>query len=153
MSEKQAQSKAVEMNVATVVVGGLVDKYQNLLRLSELGAKPVGNGAKFQLPVDAAVALCRRHPSHLKIEGTTAHSVPTQKVSWPEGKSYEILAAGKIPPKPEKKAPSVSRSTDPTAMLQRQTKPASTEKAKPEAAAPGKAVAKDMAKSAKSEEK
>ena len=86
------------------------------------------NGAKIRLPVDVARNVCARIPQ-CKIVGAQPHNIPTEKVSWPAGKTFEIVGAPQV-----------------------EAKPIATQVAKPMSTAPGRAANKDMAK-AKVEEK
>lgn len=89
-----------KIQVALVEVFGL--RKDGSIRLTEVGAKPLGNGASFEVPVDKAAMLVKAHPAVLRIPDATPHKVPTKEIEVEENWQHRIVSDGKTPPKAEK---------------------------------------------------
>lgn len=78
-----------KLRVTTIEICGLAPK--GIVRLTELGAQPLGNGAKIKVPVEVAQHLILTHQSHVKVvEGDINHIVG-EDFDAPAGWRYQVL--------------------------------------------------------------
>jgi hypothetical protein len=94
--------KEVE-KVQTCVVEVHSLPYKGVSRLTEAACEPLQNGARVQLPIDAARAVCERDPDHHRIIGASAAGIEKEAVK-PEdvGFRYRLLTPKADPTATEK---------------------------------------------------